>query len=91
MNEIDTDGVATLSAASLIARLALSGLLGSASSNVGIVQEHDTHSLFLFHIATDMAMVVVVEGPAQLGWVRVAARRVGQMVVGLLAANNLQS
>jgi predicted regulator of Ras-like GTPase activity (Roadblock/LC7/MglB family) len=87
-NEFDADSVATLSATSLIARLALSDLLGSASLNMVIVQEHDNHMLFLLHIATDMAMVVVVEGAAQLGWVRVAARRVGQMIVDLLAADD---
>jgi hypothetical protein len=86
LNEIDADGVAMLSTASLIARLALGTLLGFPSSRMGVVQEHDNHTLFMLHIAADIAMVVVVEGPTRLGWMRVAARRTGQLVIDLLAA-----
>jgi predicted regulator of Ras-like GTPase activity (Roadblock/LC7/MglB family) len=87
LNEIDADGVAMLSATSLVARLAMGELLGYTSSSMGVVQEHDNHTLFLLHIAADMAMVVVIEGPTRLGWVRVATRRVGEMIVDLLAAD----
>jgi len=87
LGEIDVECVAMLSAASMLARLSLGKLLGFPASRVGVVQEHDSHTLFLIHIAADMAMVVVVEGPTRLGWVRVAAQRVGQMVVDLLATD----
>lgn len=86
LNDIDADEIAMLSATSLIARLMLGNLLGFRSSNMGIVQEHDSHTIFLLQIAADMAIVVVSEGETRLGWLRIATQRVGEIIVNLLAA-----
>jgi predicted regulator of Ras-like GTPase activity (Roadblock/LC7/MglB family) len=84
-DDIDAEGVALHTAASLLTPMVISELLGIPASPMTVVQEYEHHTLFLLHIAANLALVMVIEGASQLGVVRVSARRVGHQVSTLLA------